>query len=442
MKKTRILFILLALIFVTTVTVFAADNDVTVKIDAELVQFDVQPTIHNGRTMVPLRKIFEALGATVEWDDPTRTVTSTKGNTTIKVKIDSKTMTVNGKSVTLDVPAMIIGGRTLVPVRAISESFGCQVGWDGKSRMVSIIDDKANFTMLYAAGDRSRVIANKDVNSHLKVGWYRDAKLTDNEITYGTGEVWKVNGQWELSFDDAIVTVVNNGVQTVQVTWKYKNIGYTGELNIGYRDFDVFDQEMEVANSTFYDVDDKNYTGANCKNGIKATCVMGWELNNRSQKMKIYVEKKDSNGKIQSAWFEVKVVPKAQEPEKDKLEGCTFKVDNSLPKTISYYKYDYDLRKTVKQSSCSVTDISFEVSGDDLYIYFTGKKTYDYRGSGQSDSCVIGWKLYDSNNNVIASSSTSTLGIAVGEGFVKAKGYAWDCITPGGSYRLVIMDVN
>ena len=95
-----------------------------------------------------------------------------------------------------------------------------------------------------------------------------------------------------------------------------------------------------------------------------------------------------------------------------------------------------------KQSSCSLTEVSFEVSGDDLYIYFTGRKTYDSRGSGQSDSCKIGWKLYDNNNNVIASGTAYTLSIATGEGFVKTKGTAYNCITAGGTYKLVLLNVN
>lgn len=74
--------------------------------------------------MVPLRAIFEALGATVDWNDATQTVTSTKGNTTISLTINNPTMYVNGTSVALDSPACLVGARTLVPVRAISEAFG------------------------------------------------------------------------------------------------------------------------------------------------------------------------------------------------------------------------------------------------------------------------------------------------------------------------------
>ena len=100
-----------------------ADEDIKVKLDGNTLSFDVPPQIINDRTMVPLRAIFEALGASVDWNQQTKTVTSVKGDTTIKLTIDSNTMYVNGNAVTLDTPACVVNDRTLVPVRAISEAY-------------------------------------------------------------------------------------------------------------------------------------------------------------------------------------------------------------------------------------------------------------------------------------------------------------------------------
>lgn len=106
------------------------DNEVIkVKVNNELVVFDQPPVLENGRTLVPLRAIFEALGAEVGWDDPTQTVTASKGETEISLQIGSTQMNVNADIKTLDVPAKLVNGRTLVPVRAISEAFGCKVDW-------------------------------------------------------------------------------------------------------------------------------------------------------------------------------------------------------------------------------------------------------------------------------------------------------------------------
>ena len=99
---------------------------------------DVPAQIIESRTMVPLRAIFEALGASVEWDDATKTVTSVKGDTTVKLTIGQASINVNGEDKALDVPAQIVDSRTLVPVRAIAESFGCEVAWDDATKTVTI----------------------------------------------------------------------------------------------------------------------------------------------------------------------------------------------------------------------------------------------------------------------------------------------------------------
>ncbi|MBE7050088.1 MAG: copper amine oxidase N-terminal domain-containing protein [Ruminococcaceae bacterium] len=107
-------------------------------VNGKTVPFDQPPVLENGRTLVPLRAIFEALGASVEWDAVAQTVRSVKGNNQISLQIGSATMYVNGTPKTLDVAAKIINGRTLVPVRAVSEAFGGKVEWDQYSQTVVI----------------------------------------------------------------------------------------------------------------------------------------------------------------------------------------------------------------------------------------------------------------------------------------------------------------
>lgn len=99
---------------------------------------DQPPVIVGGRTLVPLRAIFEGLGASVHWDGATRTVTSTLDGTTIVMTVDSAVMYKNGEAVTLDVPAKIVNGRTMVPVRAVGEAFGADVRWDDATRTVYV----------------------------------------------------------------------------------------------------------------------------------------------------------------------------------------------------------------------------------------------------------------------------------------------------------------
>lgn len=111
---------------------------VTVYLNGSKIIFDQLPVIDNGRTLVPLRAIFEKLGATVEWDGATNTVTATKDGTTVSLTINNTTAYKNGEPITLDVPAKIVGGRTLVPVRFVGDCFGAKVEWDGSMSKVSL----------------------------------------------------------------------------------------------------------------------------------------------------------------------------------------------------------------------------------------------------------------------------------------------------------------
>lgn len=133
-------------------TISFASKDITVELDGKNIEFDVKPEIIDGRTMVPLRKIFEEIGALVKWDGETRTVSARKNSKTISFVIDSANIEIDkGKTdeagnpvtetVTLDVPAQIVDDRTLVPARAISESFGLIVDWDEDNRKVIITSE-------------------------------------------------------------------------------------------------------------------------------------------------------------------------------------------------------------------------------------------------------------------------------------------------------------
>lgn len=113
-------------------------DEVTVTVDNETVSFDQIPLIINGRTLAPLRAIFEKLGATVDWNGETKTITAVKNDTTITLQIDNSEMYKNGTAIALDTAPQIIGERTLVPVRAISEAFDCNVDWNNDTHTVII----------------------------------------------------------------------------------------------------------------------------------------------------------------------------------------------------------------------------------------------------------------------------------------------------------------
>lgn len=89
-----------------------------------------------SRVLVPLRAIFESLNATVDYDDSTKTITGSQDDNLIILKIGEKIASVNGKKITLDVPAQIIMDLTVVPVRFISESLGASVVWADKTVLI------------------------------------------------------------------------------------------------------------------------------------------------------------------------------------------------------------------------------------------------------------------------------------------------------------------
>ncbi|WP_080833646.1 leucine-rich repeat protein [Cohnella massiliensis] len=94
--------------------------------------------IMNGSTMLPMRDVFENLGATISWDNKTRTVTAQKDDKTIVLQVDSKEAKVNGTVHQLDVPAQLFNSKTMVPVRFASEMLGAEVGWDSANRIASV----------------------------------------------------------------------------------------------------------------------------------------------------------------------------------------------------------------------------------------------------------------------------------------------------------------
>ena len=115
-------------------------REITVTVNGQKLSFDQPPVIVDDRTLVPLRAIFETLGATVEWEQSTQTVTSKRSNTTISLTIGDNNLYKNGSAVALDVPAQLINDHTMIPVRAVAEAFGAKVDWNGDSQTVTITE--------------------------------------------------------------------------------------------------------------------------------------------------------------------------------------------------------------------------------------------------------------------------------------------------------------
>lgn len=155
-KRNKILASTLALILTFSLLIALiplnlaqANQNIPVFLNGNLLSFDQPPLLKEGRVLVPLRGVFEALGTKVNWDSRTKTVTAENEEVIIKLVIGQKTADVHYKDIgiswlgELDVPAQIINGRTLVPLRFVSEALGATVNWDGTAKTVTIFSDKA-----------------------------------------------------------------------------------------------------------------------------------------------------------------------------------------------------------------------------------------------------------------------------------------------------------
>ena len=167
--KKRFLPIALATTFAMLIYAPASiqANQVSVTIDGRQVNFtDQGPTIVDGRTLVPVRGVFEELGFEVDWEQDTETARLTRSGHEVVLTIGSANFITNGESHTLDVPAQIIGGRTMLPIRAVLESVGYSVDWDvmdsaDSSPMTSVV-------RISSSGRRGSEDARNEIESSLK----------------------------------------------------------------------------------------------------------------------------------------------------------------------------------------------------------------------------------------------------------------------------------
>ena len=154
--------IIVAALFVVAIAIFAPialqANEITVTIDGVTVDFEGQPpVIVDGRTLVPVRGVFEALGFEVAWNQDLGIATLINPDFVVIVTIGSDFFRANGREIPLDVPAQIIAGRTMLPIRAVVESVGYNVDWDQSTNTVIITG-----TYTQAAGQETGTFAGFD----------------------------------------------------------------------------------------------------------------------------------------------------------------------------------------------------------------------------------------------------------------------------------------
>ena len=134
MKKISALLLSGLFVFSSISNIFAID----ILVNNQSVIMDVKPVLIEGRTLVPVAAITQALNGEVHWDPSTKTVTITRNLDIIMLQLENNTAIVNGEHIILDVPAQAIDNRTMVPVGFIAQAFGEKVEWDSSARTVLI----------------------------------------------------------------------------------------------------------------------------------------------------------------------------------------------------------------------------------------------------------------------------------------------------------------
>lgn len=139
MKRRLSLIIVVLLVLSFSTNVSAVSNLIRINVDGKTLTFDVNPIIQNDRTLVPFRAIFESLGSKdIEWNQNKNEVSGSLDTTKITLTIDSKIAIINDRIVNLDTPPIIKEGRTLVPLRFVSEALGAHVEWNSLSRTINV----------------------------------------------------------------------------------------------------------------------------------------------------------------------------------------------------------------------------------------------------------------------------------------------------------------
>ena len=226
-----------------------AQGMIRVFIDGRPVNFDVPPTAVQGRVLVPLRGIFEQLGATVDYDARTQHIVAVRGGQTVELTVGSRQARVNDSPKLLDVPAFTINGRTMVPLRFISEALGAGVQWIAANQTILInssggaptaaappvatSNEVAGRLMAVSNGQNPQIVVRSSGQDYTFAVTPQTAIYRYNADTSAGGSA----ALGTLRAGDHVVVDTNGGSQATKVTATYRlsPAGRIAHLNPGNR---------------------------------------------------------------------------------------------------------------------------------------------------------------------------------------------------------------
>lgn len=254
--------------------------DVTVTVNGEAIEFDQPPVIKDDRTFVPIRKVAEKLGATVLWDDSSHSVTISSDNGKIELRIGYAVPSVNGIPIVIDAAPYIENGRTLVPVRFVAQALGANVVWDGEKRDVKIESNNTDesiyseyvnhpelpviYTLDESSGDREVLIPQLNLKNEDTVSLFNERILNKvNPHREYLKEWGAISYTYSIHNDIASVVVYYDNYNA---DWDY----YTFNFNI------KTGQEVSLSDlCKMLQLDENSYIGK-----VQEKCVSAFEVMN------------------------------------------------------------------------------------------------------------------------------------------------------------------
>ena len=246
----------------TEETQVKTDDSIKVVVDGkEIIFTDQAPIIKNDRTMIPLRGVLETMGIDIVWNAEEQSITAERGDSYALFKIGETTLKTAEGEITLDVAPEIINDRTMIPLRAVTESFGAEVTWDADTKTVTITDEIAN-TMVEAAkltnevkaadgtvlytidvkypvlNDKCKAAGKKAVNEAIKKSIEESVAAGSEEIKKAAEELYNSSKETEEKFmplsvmGDYKVTLENSGTLSFYVDLSYN---FNGAHPMTYR---------------------------------------------------------------------------------------------------------------------------------------------------------------------------------------------------------------
>ena len=187
----KILILSFILIFMFSLNVYANTN-ISVYVENEKIDFDVNPVIENGRTLIPLRGVFEKLGANVDWNKNISEVVIKDKNNEIQMLLGRNKVMVNGEIKDIDVPTKMINSRTFAPIRFITENLGHTIKWDESTNSIYITKGSnmpSSQNKVLTVRSKENLIALLEYNSKLySYIWHDRVMVVEDAITDNKSE--------------------------------------------------------------------------------------------------------------------------------------------------------------------------------------------------------------------------------------------------------------